>query len=151
MRVIFSILLLLLTPAFVGVSVNATGVLESCHPDRVTAESLRVTDEKHFYTGHVERNATINAWLKTASRQEISKIWGDPFISKEDVLRWEIPSEISRHVSEEVSEINGAYCYYVSNRMYTIVVEEPRIKISDDERKITRVVKLGSSIFKRKE
>jgi len=143
-------ILLLLTPAFFGVTANASGVIENCHPDKLIAESRRETSEEHFYTGHVERNETINAWLKTASRQEISKIWGDPTISSDDLLKWKIPSETSQYVSEEISAINDVYCYYIGVRNFTFIVEEPRIKTSDEERKITRVIKLGSSTFKRK-
>lgn len=125
--------------------------MENCHPDRVIAESRRQASEEHSQTGAVERNATISAWLKTAKRNEISEIWGDPQISSDDVLKWEIPSETSQNVSERVSKINETYCYYVGSRQFSFVVEEPRMKTTDDEREISRVIKLGSSTFKRRE
>jgi len=124
-------------------------MLETCHPDRKSAETHRAEKETQFYTGHSERNTTIQAWLKTATRQDISDIWGDPILNN-DILRWEIPSESSQSVSSKVDEMNGNYCFLIGFNQFYFIVEEPFIKTSESERKITRIIKLGSSAFKRK-
>jgi len=116
----------------------------------VIAESRREQQETQFYNGHEERNQTIQAWLEIASRQELTDIWGDPYLN-EDTLRWEIPSENNQYVSGGISMRGEAYCYYFGIRQFTFVVEEPRVKTPDSERIITRQIKLGSSTFKRKE
>jgi len=139
---VFSIL------AFAGQDSYASGLLEACHPNREAAERHRDEKETQFYTGHSERNTTIQAWLKIATRQDISNIWGAPVINK-DILRWEIPSESSQFVSSKVDEMNGSYCFLIGFSQFSFIVQEPFMKTSETERTITRIIKLGSSTFKR--
>ena len=134
---------MLFSPTFVGLNASASSDMSVCHANFEKIEPRR-KELALIHTDAMKRFSSLKNWFETATRDEITEIWGEPILN-EDTAIWVVPLEAVIVVSAESYEENGNTCFTQTNNNRVLIVEETTKLAAEETRNFRIIGGMGSS------